>query len=519
MGRVVLIDPTHQGSTDEFNCGLLTIGTYLDSKGHKAQLFFSSKDLSAIDASIAKGVSFIGISSMTTQLQEALRVTRHIKEKFPEVKILFGGYHAILYPEQTLENDMIDFICTGDGETFSEELIEAVEGKRELSSIKGLGYKQDGKSIINEKRKFHALSSLPRMNYNLIHDFKLIERKINNMGKTVKTGVVLSGKGCPFVCTFCINAVLQKKWEGRPLDLIFEEIEWLINEHGATDIYIVDELFFVRKTRFFQFLDEIEKRNLKFTWFGQCRAGYINDNYLDQKTLKRMKKLGCVAMLLGIESGSQKMLNYLKKGMLIDQAIHAVAELGKAGISAKPSFIIGMPHETRDDMLKTFKLIIEMYRVNPDLYLHGPSIFRPYPGGPMYQEIVKEGYNPPQRLEDWKFVDSGWNDRYLLDKSPWIKEKDLILDIKDTLNVCMKFKPMWKFNVVRAVLKKMYNNDKMMEFMLNRIPKLDPTTKSLFRPTLENRFKQLLEMTEDLDILNQKVDTSQQMIAMANHNN
>jgi anaerobic magnesium-protoporphyrin IX monomethyl ester cyclase len=519
MAKVVFIDPSHAGSTDEFNCGLLVIGSYLHDKGHDAKLFFATKDIEAIEKAITQDTLFVGFSSMTTQLPEALRVTQHLKNKFPDLKILYGGYHATLYPEQTLKHDLIDFICTGDGEEMCEELIEALEGKRELSSIQGFGYKENGQQIITAARAFSKVDILSRMNYELIHNFKPIKRKLNNMGDTKVTGVIYSGKGCPFVCTFCINAVLKKKWQGRPLNYIFDEIEWLIKKHGVNDIYIVDELFFVRKQRFFQWLDEIEKRGLEFTWVPQCRAGYINDNYLTQDVLARMKRLGCKGILLGIESGSQRMLNKLKKGMMVNQAMHAVKELGKVGIIAKPAFIIGLPGETKEDMLYTFKLILEMYKENPELYLHGPSIFRPYPGGPMYTELVNQGFVPPQNLEDWKFTDSGWNDRYLLEKSPWIEETDLVLDIKDTLNVFYKFKPMWKFNAVRAVLKTVYDNEKLMKFCLNKIPKLDYSTKSLFRPDLEKRHKYLLNLVKDLDVYNQDVETERTLLAMAKHNN
>jgi len=455
MENVVFIDPSHKGSTEEFNCGLLTIGTYLDSKGYKVNLIFSSNDYSVFDQYINDETVYVGISAMTTQIPEALKVLKYVKEKWPKVTIVFGGYHSILYPEQTLEHKDIDFICLGDGVELCEELILALKGKKEFKDIKGLGYKENGDLKFNEKCAHTDLSIIPRMNYGLVHDFKPIERKLHfNKGEKVKTGIVFSGNGCPFSCTFCINSAMQRKWQGRDIELVLDEIEWFINEHEVNDIYLIDELFFVKKERFFQFLDGIEKRNLNFTWNSQCRAEYFGDHYLSVDVLKRMRKLGASGILLGVESGSQRMLNKMRKGIKVSSVIKAVEMMGEAGIVPRASFIIGMPGETRDDMLRTFKLIIELYKINSNLYLHGPSIYRPYPGGLMYDELLESGhYSHPKKLEKWDLVDSSWNDRYLLKDSDWIEEKDLILDIKDTLNVFKKFKKRKMFDVARFFLK------------------------------------------------------------------
>ena len=212
MENVVFIDPSHKGSTEEFNCGLLTIGTYLDSKGHNVNLIFSSNDFSIFDQYINDETIYVGISAMTTQIPEAMKVLKYVKEKWPKVKIVFGGYHSILYPKQTLEHKDIDFICLGDGVELSEELILAFKGKKNFSEIQGLGYKENGELKFNEKCPHTDLSIIPRMNYNLVHDFKIIERKLHfNKGEKVKTGIVFSGNGCPFSCTFCINSAMQRK--------------------------------------------------------------------------------------------------------------------------------------------------------------------------------------------------------------------------------------------------------------------------------------------------------------------
>ena len=503
MENVVFIDPSHSGSTEEFNCGLLSIGSYLDAKEYNVNLIFSSKDLEAVDNFVTEETLYVGISAMSTQIPEALKLAKYVKDKFPKIKVIFGGYHAILFPIQTLKHELIDYICFGDGEELCEELIHAMRGDKKLSEIKGVGYKENDELIFNDKRSLMDLSKLPRMNYELINKFHPIERSLPfRKGVRVKTGIVFSGNGCPFSCTFCINSAMQRKWQGRDIDHVLDEIEWLINEHEVDDIYLIDELFFVKKDRFFRFLDEIERRGLKFTWNSQCRADYINDDYLTVDVLKRMRELGGTAILFGVESGSDRMLKKMRKGLKLESVMRAVKDCGEAGIVPRTSFIIGMPGENRDDMLRTFRFILELYKINPNLYLHGPSIYRPYPGGSMYDELVESGeYSHPKKMKEWNLVDSSWNDRYLLDKSPWIKEKSLVLDIKDTLNVFFKFKKRTKFNILRAVMKELYYSDKMMKVLLDKLPYMDQSAKSLFRPDLKNIYYRLEKMTSEIDVL------------------
>jgi len=218
--------------------------------------------------------------------------------------------------------------------------------------------------------------------------------------------------------------------------------------------------------------------------------------------LKRMRELGGTAILFGVESGSDRMLKKMRKGLKLESVMRAVKDCGEAGIVPRTSFIIGMPGENRDDMLRTFRFILELYKINPNLYLHGPSIYRPYPGGSMYDELVESGeYSHPKKMKEWNLVDSSWNDRYLLDKSPWIKEKSLVLDIKDTLNVFFKFKKRTKFNILRAVMKELYYSDKMMKVLLDKLPYMDQSAKSLFRPDLKNIYYRLEKMTSEIDVL------------------
>jgi anaerobic magnesium-protoporphyrin IX monomethyl ester cyclase len=499
MSNILFINPCYEGSTSDFSCGLLSIGSYLETKGYKINLLFSSENLEDIDLYLDEKTIYIGISAMTVQIPEALKVIKYVKEKNKKVKIVFGGYHSTLFPEQTIKHEMVDFAIVGDAEETCLELTKALEGKKEIKDIKGLVWKKDGKIIFNEKRDFTNNLELPRMNYSLIHDYKPIKR-VAESGNKVNTGVVYSAKGCPFACTFCINSAMKKNWQSRKLEYIMDEIEYLVKEKNVTNIYLVDENFFTKKERFFQFLDEIEKRELKFEWTPQCRAGYIKDNYLSIDVLKRMKKLGCKCVLLGIESGSQEMLNRMKKGLLVSQVFTAVEGLKEAGIIPKLTFMIGMPGEEKEDMLKTFKLIYEISKIVPDFHLIGPCIFRPYPGSLMYERIVELGYKPPKRLEDWEFTDSSWNDRYLLEKSSWIKEKELVMDIKDTLYAYVKFRNEKRFKLARFFLKRVYNQEKLMDFLLKNVPKLDLSAKSIFRPDLREVYSRLIRQTKSLKL-------------------
>jgi radical SAM superfamily enzyme YgiQ (UPF0313 family) len=215
---------------------------------------------------------------------------------------------------------------------------------------------------------------------------------------------MLTGKGCPFRCTFCINALedfYDREYRGMTADRILDEIEYLMEKYDAKHFKFVDELFFVNRKRLMRFLDLVEERKLKFTWTANIRADYFTRTYVNEKVLQRVKNSGAVFLTMGVESGSQRMLDFMKKDMKVTSTIAAAESLASIGITGGFSFMYALPGETNDDIKETFRLIQRLYKIHPDSYIFGPAIFRPYPGNSLYDLCVEKGFPEKKKLDDW----------------------------------------------------------------------------------------------------------------------
>ena len=260
-----------------------------------------------------------------------------------------------------------------------------------------------------------------------------------------------SGMGCPYTCTFCINTTVYREgkyytkspYRGKSAARLLDEIEVLIEKYKADFIDFVDENFFVDKNRFFKFLDGIEERKFKFSWFVSVRANYFNPNYLTNDVIARASTLGCVMMGIGAESGSQRILDSLKKGITVEQIEHAARMLNKHRVVSEFSFMIGLPYETSDDMLKTISFVKKLRKIGPYVGTQPPQLYRPIPGGELYNECVRLGFVAPKSIREWtaeKLQVSGYLD---LDKLPWIQKDNktiVIIQYVTTILSAVKFR-------------------------------------------------------------------------------
>jgi radical SAM superfamily enzyme YgiQ (UPF0313 family) len=206
---------------------------------------------------------------------------------------------------------------------------------------------------------------------------------------------------------------------------IIDRIEYLQREYGANCFQFLDEDFFISKKRLLQFLDLIEEKGLKFLWRPWTRSDRFNDNYIDHKLAKRLERNGMVVAVMGGECGSQRILDSLNKKITVQDTINAVNILKNTNIIPRVSFMVGLPQETRADILNTYRLALYLRKIDKRVDLQIYS-FRMYPGSPIYNE-AKERFNlrEPSSLEEWAQEDYIKNYGYLsYDKYVWIKDRD-----------------------------------------------------------------------------------------------
>jgi radical SAM superfamily enzyme YgiQ (UPF0313 family) len=419
--------------------GLLSLGTVLRQKGYRVRIIDGAQDenyLINAKKEITHGkFNFIGISVMTAQVPGALELSRSIKKMGPDNLVVWGGVHPTLFPGQVCADGAIDVAVIGEGEFTAIELAEAFVLEAPLDKVPGIAYKKDGKVIVTTARPQADINSIPFFDYDLLDvEYYIVKDRTDVGGKFIRGGPlrrslpVLSGLGCPYNCKFCIASVLKNKYRRRNAVKLVEEIKRLIERYRINDVSFIDDLFFADKKWFMEFLDLIESQKLRFSWSTNVRANYFKEDYLNIPLLKRMRGLGCYHLGLGAESGSQRILDKVDKGITRQQVLNAARLCKESRINLVMSFMIGFPGETPEEMRETIKFAFQAVGVNPEnSYINGPNVYRPYPGSALFEEAVRDyAFGLPGSLEEWSSVYSHNEGYFKLEDLPWIKEPELI---------------------------------------------------------------------------------------------
>jgi radical SAM superfamily enzyme YgiQ (UPF0313 family) len=313
----------------------------------------------------------VGISCMTFLLIDALKVAQTAKEVNPQIHVIIGGTHPSIYPEEMLSQSEIDMIVRGEGEYVFSEFLAAFESGKSYAGIKGLGYKENGKNILNPSREFiEDLDRLPFPD----RDFLPYKKYYNVLGKgrEVMTGL-LTSRGCPFNCIFCTPKD-GKICRMRSPENVVREIEECYAK-GITDFDIIDDTFIINKKRTIAIADLIIKRGLKITMDVRSRVDTVNQEVLD-----KIAQAGCTRIRFGVESGDPEILKNLRKGITIEQAREAYKMAKKAGLITFAYFMLGSPGETETEIKSSIKLAKEL---NPDFVQF--LITTPFPSTDLYK--------------------------------------------------------------------------------------------------------------------------------------
>jgi radical SAM superfamily enzyme YgiQ (UPF0313 family) len=221
-------------------------------------------------------------------------------------------------------------------------------------------------------------------------------------------------------------------------------------------VRFTDENFFTNRKHVKEFCEKYIKSGLKLPWVAFGRADYFNERHINDELLGLMKKAGCRAMRLGVESGSQRVLDMMHKGITPEQVVFSVKRLKEYGIRPICLFMIGIPGEEKPDMVATLRHIAAIKKANADAWVVGPQIFRPYPGSEMYNSLKeKYGYREPETLEGWanksNSKDIMFSDYVNLDELPWIKDKDFVEGLLLYMSM-LQFNPALSSNRLKKVV-------------------------------------------------------------------
>lgn len=388
---------------------LLYVGGSLKKAGYAVKVFhFTNEEIPRYAKKIIKfDPLYVGLSVFTGDktLHSAV-FSKEIKRQ-SEIPVLWGGIHPTLLPNQTLSEDYVDYICMYEGEETVVELTEALNGRRELKGVKGIGYKKNGKPVINPPRP--SISNLDdhMLDWSLIDVEKFLEQQWDS--KRI-IGYITS-RGCPFNCAFCYNQVFnRRRWRGYSPEKVTEQIDFLKDQYNVDGIRFYDDLLFANPKRAVHILEKV-----KLPWYGEIRIGMVNEWLVDKFIETEAREL-----LIGLESGSDRILKLCNKMQTVEQITKGVSLLSKAeNIKVVGSMIVGLPTETREEIYQTIDLMLKLADIHPNMrYTVGP--FTPYPGSKLYDMAVERGLRPPERTEDWCVLDR-WSDRI---KPTWLDWTD-----------------------------------------------------------------------------------------------
>ena len=343
----------------------------------------------------------VGITAMTTKFGSVLKTAEVVKKYNPQLLVAVGGPHASLLPEQTLKSENIDIVVRGEGEVTLVELIRVLEGQVEfraegqdadlnyteefqlqkvkgLSDVKGISYRHNGQTINNLPREsIRDLDEIPFPGRDLLMHPK--DYTSEDMG------VVMTSRGCPFNCSYCCHP-WGKRVRHRSADNVILEMEAIKQTYGTRQFEFKDDTFTVNKNWVLEFCDRLISKKLKVNWGCTTRAELLDDDLLNM-----MKKAGCNVIKIGIETGSERILKETKKGISFDQIKEAARLLNKHGLFWSGYFMVGLPTETEEDIMKTFTFMKEL---NP--YYAGLGIYNPFPNTELFNNGVQMGLLYPE---------------------------------------------------------------------------------------------------------------------------
>jgi radical SAM superfamily enzyme YgiQ (UPF0313 family) len=321
--------------------------------------------------------SIVGITSTTLTYKSALRIAKIAKEVCPNCITLLGGSHVTFWDDEALQEcQYLDIVVRKEGENTLLELVKRIEANKSYSDVLGTTCRKDGKIVKNPDRAY--IENLDDLPFPAHHLWPL--KRLQKQGKVIFP--VMTSRGCVYWCDFCTAVrMFGRKYRMRSPKNVVDEIEFLHKIYGAKQFTFYDDTFTVDQERAAEICIEIKNRKLKIEWDCETRADMVT-----KELLRIMKEAGCIAVWFGVESGSQPVLDAMKKGISPAQTMRAFKWAKEVGLMTVAGVILGFPGETKESVWETIKFV---ERISPNDV--GYYIATPYPGTPLYDFVKENG--------------------------------------------------------------------------------------------------------------------------------
>ena len=330
-------------------------------------------------AIVATEPELVGITCFSQNLTALIYLTRKLKDRLPETRIVVGGIHPSADPEGTMQcvKD-IDYLVIGEGEETIAELCEELGNSKGqfVRRIRGLAYRENEQTKITPRRQLiENLDEIP-----------FPDRTLGNREDYYNAETIFTSRGCPFICTFCASNILwTRRVRYRSLDNVLAEITFLSKDHHSMRIRIDDDTFTLSKKRVLDFCERI-----KASGFGKAVSFSLGSRVdaLDEEMARALSGIGTDTISFGIESGSPRSLERISKKIIPGQVEKAIALCTDQGIRCLCYFMIGHPYETVDDVKRSIKLFDKIANRFVDAEL---NLVTPYPGTQLYSLMEEKG--------------------------------------------------------------------------------------------------------------------------------
>jgi len=368
---------------ENISLGIAYLSAYIKNSGHKTALVdytWGGNSQTAIREIDKFQPQIVAFSVRTGEFNRSIKIAEKIKHKFGnEVKIIFGGVHPTVAPESVIAKKSVDIVCIGEGEKPLLELCNRLESKKQIVDIKGLWLKDNGKIIRNDADAPIAdLDSIPFPDREIFQ----IERYIKSRNGGAD---IMSSRGCPYDCSYCINSYLHKLYEDkgklirkRSVKNVIKEIKELKEKYGIKRLFFHDDLFAIPINWVKEFSQQLPK-DFNLTYSCSTRTEMVTP-----KLCEYLKGSGCTNVCIGIESGSEKIRKeVLNRNVSNKQIKNAFKTCHDVGLPTYSYNIVGLPYETTAEIKETIDLNRE---VGPNFLQ--VSIFQPYPGTALYKLCI-----------------------------------------------------------------------------------------------------------------------------------
>ncbi|MCW3995451.1 MAG: cobalamin-dependent protein [Candidatus Bathyarchaeota archaeon] len=385
--KITLINPPYPPNVHShppfIPLGLAYLGAVAEKEGHEVTVIDCQAEKLTSDL-FRKRISkqnpeVIGVTATTLLYKSAMNLINIAREVHPNATTMLGGSHGTFWDENALkEYPSLDIVVRREGETTFIELLRKLQNNETLNNVLGITFRQKNGAINRtpDRPLIQDLDSLPFPAHHL-----LPLENLKRMGKILFP--LITSRGCVYWCDFCSTVrMFGRGYRWRSAKNVVDEMQLIHDKYGVNQVTFYDDAFTVNRDRVLQICQELHNRKLDMIWDCGTRVDMV-----DRELLQIMRDAGCIAVWLGVESGSEVILGKMNKSIKLEQTRLAYKTAHQVGLMTIANVVLGFPGETEETAKATIRFVKEL---NPDDV--GFYVATPYPGTPMYDQVIKNGW-------------------------------------------------------------------------------------------------------------------------------